>query len=155
MQIITNSLIETIINVLLIPVITVLSAYIVQLIKAKISSISDAQLKNYLSASLDELNQAINTAVGKVAQTYVDSLKKDGKFNVEEQKIALETAYDTTLAILSNNTSEFLEEQLTKEGFREMIISKIEELVGLNKQFNNTTILSDSLTTKTDMRING
>lgn len=155
MQIITNSLIETIINVLLIPVITVLSAYIVQLIKTKISSISDAQLKNYLSASLDELNQAVNTAVGKVAQTYVDSLKKDGKFNVNEQTTALKAAYDTTLSILSNNTAKFLEEQLSKEGFKEMIISKIEELVGLNKQFNNTTILSDSLTTKTDMRING
>ena len=144
MQIITNSLIETIVNVLLIPVITVLSAYIVQLIKTKISSISDAQLKNYLSASLDELNQAVNTAVNKVAQTYVDSLKKDGYFLKEEQETAFKAAYDTAITILSKDTATFLEKQLTKEGFKEMITSKIEEVVGLNKQFNKIGIVSDS-----------
>lgn len=155
MEIITNEIIRTVVEALLIPIMTILSAYIVQLLKVKISTLSDTQFKNYLSSSLDELNQAINTAVGKVAQTYVDSLKKDGKFNTEEQKIALKAAYDTTLAILSNDTSEFLEKQLTKEGFQEMIISKIEELVGLNKQLNNYGILSDSKVMKTDSQING
>lgn len=155
MQIITNELVTTIINVLIIPIITILSAYTVQLIKVKISSLADTRLKNYLAASLDELNQAVNTAVGKVSQTYVDSLKKDGKFNLEEQQTALKNAYDTVLSILSNDTSAFLEKQLTREGFQEIILSKIEELVGLNKQLNNTGLISDTTTIKTGTRING
>ena len=155
MQIITNSLIETIINVLFIPIITVLSAYLVQLLKVKIASLSDTRFKNYLAASLDELNQAVNTAVSKVAQTYVDSLKKEGKFNIDEQKTALKLARDTAISILSNDTASFLEEQLTKDGFEEMIVSKIEELVGLNKQLNNIGVTSDTTNLKTDTRING
>lgn len=136
-QIITNQLIETVIKVLVVPIIIILSNYLVQLIKVKISSLSDSQFKNYLSASLDELNQAVNTAVNKIAQTYVDNLKKEGKFDIEEQKKALQAAYDTTLAILSNDTAAFLEKQLTSDGFKEIILSKIEETIGMNKQFTN------------------
>lgn len=150
MQFITNSLIETIVNVLLIPILIILCNYVVQLIKVKIASISDEQFKKYLSSSLDELNQAVTTAVGKVSQTYVDSLKKDGKFNLDEQKQALQNAYNTTLNILSNDTAKFLEDQLTKEGFQEMILSKIEELVGINKQLKNLSVTSDSSDSKTD-----
>lgn len=150
MQFITNSLIETIVNVLLIPIMIILCNYVVQLIKVKIASMSDEQFKKYLSLSLDELNQAVATAVGKVSQTYVDSLKKDGKFNIDEQKQALQNAYDTTLNILSNDTAKFLEDQLTAEGFQEMILSKIEELVGINKQFKNLSATSDSSDSKTD-----
>lgn len=156
MQIITNELIQTIVNVLIVPILGIVSAYVVQLIKTKISSMSDEQFKNYLSSSLDELHQAVNTAVSKVSQTYVDSLKKEGKFNVEEQKIAFKSAYDTAIAILSNDTADFLKKQLTAEGFEEIITSKIEELVGLNKQFNNTynrTFITDSDSTKTDNKI--
>lgn len=134
-----NELIINIVNICLIPILGVLTTYACMWIKSKINALKDQNTKNFLLASLDEVNIAVNTAVNKVAQTYVESLKKDGQFNAEEQKNAFKNAYDTTLSILSNDTIDFLNSQLTSEGFEDLIKAKIEEFVLNSKKSFSVT----------------
>ena len=137
MEIITNEIIRTVVEALLIPIMTILSAYIVQLLKVKISTLSDTQFKNYLSASLDELNQAINTAVGKVAQTYVDSLKDKEVFTVEAQKEAYQKTMDAVMAILSDEEKTYLTN--TFGDLETYLQTQIEATVSANKKTPTVT----------------
>lgn len=57
--------------------------------------VKDSQLKTILSS----LNEVVKSAVNEVYQTYVQALKKDGMFDAEAQKIALNKA----LEIIKNN----------------------------------------------------
>ena len=84
-----NELIINIVNVCIVPILGILTTYVVKLVNSKIRALEDERTRNYLSSALAEVDAAVNAAVGKVAQVYVSSLKKDGKFNVTEQKTAL------------------------------------------------------------------
>ena len=44
-----------------------------------------------------------------ITQTYIVSLKKQGKFDVEAQKLAFEMAYNNIIAILADNVKEYLQ----------------------------------------------
>lgn len=52
--------------------------------------VKDEKLKNMLIS----LNDLINTCVLEIKQTYVDSLKKQGKFDLDAQKQALSDCLD-------------------------------------------------------------
>lgn len=66
-------------------VISALGVYVTYLIN---KWVKDDKLKNMLNS----LNQLLINCVTEVQQTYVDTLKKQGKFDLEAQKQALETA---------------------------------------------------------------
>ena len=133
---VTNELITLAIKAIVIPVILVFVKYGVDFLRIKIAHLTNSQYREYLDSCLSELNNAVVTAVGQVSQTYVDSLKKDGKFNLDEQEEAFDRAYHTSIQILSSDAYNFLKKQLTNDGLTEMITSKIEEAVGFNKQLN-------------------
>ena len=44
-----------------------------------------------------------------ITQTYIVSLKKQGKFDAEAQKLAFEMAYNNIIAILADNVKEYLQ----------------------------------------------
>lgn len=133
-----NELITNIVNVCIVPILGILTTYVVKLVNSKIRALEDERTRNYLSSALAEVDAAVNAAVGKVAQVYVSSLKKDGKFNVTEQKTALLKAIDATTEMLSQGTLDFLNEQLTSEGFSQLLSSKIEALINSNKKECNS-----------------
>jgi hypothetical protein len=43
-------------------------------------------------------------------QTYVDALKKEGKFDGEAQKVAFSKTFDAVLAVLNDDAKEYLGE---------------------------------------------
>jgi len=45
-------------------------------------------------------------------QTYVDTLKREGKFDGEAQKIAFQKTYDSVIAILSEDAKTYLNEAI-------------------------------------------
>lgn len=57
---------------------------------------------------LDQIGDAVKTAVSCTSQTYVDSLKKDGAFNREEQKAALAKSLEAARASLSPWVKNFI-----------------------------------------------
>lgn len=62
---------------------------------------------NGISGSSNDY-QAVTTAVTYVSQTYVDALKKNGKFTPENQKVALDLAVDQAKKLLTAEAKDFL-----------------------------------------------
>lgn len=83
--------------------IPVCAAFLVQFLRKKSEQIG-AQIDNMeLKELLDEVMDAVSTAVTYTSQTYVDALKKEGIFDVEAQKTALETSLKMAISLLSES----------------------------------------------------
>ena len=83
--------------------IPVCAAFLVQFLRKKSEQIG-AQIDNMeLKELLDEVTDAVSTAVTYASQTYVDALKKEGIFDVEAQKTALETSLKMAISLLSES----------------------------------------------------
>lgn len=57
---------------------------------------------------LDEAMEAVTTAVIKTNQTYVDTLKNNGAFSIENQKTAFEKSLQTAGEIMSQEAKNFI-----------------------------------------------
>ena len=103
-----NELLMTIIQAVIIPAIPVLVTFLVKLLKAKAdqttTKISNELARQYLQEAIDAVLQAVTY----VSQTYVDSLKKQGKFDAEAQKIAFNTAKDIALQLLTEDAKNLI-----------------------------------------------
>ena len=78
-----NELLTTLIQMVVIPAIPVLITYLAKYLKAKADQatirIDNEQVRIYLQEATDAVLQAVTFT----AQTYVDTLKKQGKFGVD------------------------------------------------------------------------
>lgn len=84
-----------------------LTAYGVNLIN-KIAENAQARTESTKAQDyIKEITDAITDAVAATSQTYVDSLKKAGKFTEEAQKEAAKKALDACLASISPAAQEF------------------------------------------------
>lgn len=103
-----SELITSIFQVCIIPLLGVLTTFLVKWIKAKSEAlqieIDDKTLANYLAM----LTDTVTDCVIATNQTYVDSLKAQGKFDAEAQKVAFEQTRNAILAILGNDVKEYL-----------------------------------------------
>lgn len=105
-----NELLMTIIQAVIIPAIPVLVTFLVKLLKAKAdqttTKISNDLARQYLQEAIDAVLQAVTY----VSQTYVDSLKKQGKFDAEAQKKAFSTAKEIALQLLTEDAKNLITE---------------------------------------------
>ena len=127
-----QDIILSIIQIIAIPLSIILVTFIVNLIKIKIKelqkSTEDLQLWQYLSL----LDDAVNTAVAYINQTYVNELKRQNLFDEESQKKALTQAYSKVVNTLSYEASDYLHTHIGE--FSEYVVSKIEASVYNNKK---------------------
>jgi hypothetical protein len=138
-----NELLMTIIQAVIIPAIPIVVAYLVKLLKAKTeqtaTKISNELVRQYLQEAIDSVLQAVTY----VSQTYVDSLKKQGKFDAEAQKIAFNTAKDIALQLLTENAK-----NLITDLYGDLTVwldTKIEQTVKEQKTF--TAVLGTAIET--------
>ena len=106
----TLQIISEIINVCVIPLLGVLVTYLVKYINSKSKEL-ETQVDNDIAKKyINMLTSTITSCVIATNQTYVESLKKQGKFDVEAQK----TAFSMTLAavqdLLTAEAKEYLSE---------------------------------------------
>ena len=106
----TLQMFSEIINVCVIPLLGVLVTYLVKYINSKSKEL-ETQVNNDIAKKyINMLTSTITSCVIATNQTYVESLKKQGKFDVEAQK----TAFSMTLAavqdLLSVEAKEYLSE---------------------------------------------
>lgn len=141
-----NELIVQVVTVLIVPILGALSAYVVKLINAKIKSIKSADGREFLQQVLLNVEDIINTSVKTTAETYVKQLKKDGNFNIEEQKIAFQKTYDDCITIIPDYYIKALKGQLSSDGFDKWLKSKIENYVAYQKE----TVITDIISSCTD-----
>lgn len=91
-----------------IPLLGVLTMYLVQFIKAKSQEISDKTDSELADKYIQMLTDTITTCVIATNQTYVESLKKQGKFDAEAQKEAFNLTYNAVMAVLTDEAKHYL-----------------------------------------------
>ena len=88
--------------------IPVCAAFLVQFLFRKSAQIGAQTDSLTAKKLLDEVTSAVTTAVTYTSQTYVDSLKKNGKFTPENQKIALDLSVERAKKLLTSEAKVFL-----------------------------------------------
>lgn len=125
------TLLMEIFKVCIIPLLGALTAWLIAFINTKkeetILKMESELEKKYLNM----LTQTITDCVIATNQTYVDALKKEGKFDAEAQKIAFAKTFNAVKEILSDDALEFLQEAMGD--LDAYINQKIEAEVKLNK----------------------
>lgn len=91
-----------------IPLLGVLTMYLVQYIKMKRQEIADKTDSDLADKYIQMLADTITTCVIATNQTYVESLKKQGKFDAEAQKEAFNLTYDAVMAVLTDEAKHYL-----------------------------------------------
>ena len=126
-----TELLADIFQVCIIPLLGVLTAFFVKWVNAKSAeiqnNIDDVTLRKYM----EMLTQTISDCVIATNQTYVDSLKEQGKFDAEAQKTAFKLTSDAVLEILSAEAQVYLSTAVGD--LNAYITKKIEAEVNYNK----------------------
>ena len=104
----TMALLAEIMEVVVIPLLGILTAYIVKLVNAKIEDINKKRDNVLEEKYLTMLGTTISDCVTATTQTYVESLKKQGKFDAEAQKEAFNQTYTAVMNILSEEAKKYL-----------------------------------------------
>lgn len=88
--------------------VTVCAAFLVRFLHQKSAQIRRQTNSMTAKNMLDEVTNAVTTAVTYVSQTYVDGLKKCGNFTRENQQVALDLAVDQAKKLLTAEAKNFL-----------------------------------------------
>lgn len=124
-------LISQIFEVCILPLLGVLTGFLIKWISAKsnqlVENSNNAAQKKYLTM----LNETITNCVIATTQTYVSSLKNQGKFDAEAQKKAFNMTYEAVMSLLTEEATKYLNEAVGD--LQLYITQKIEADVNLNK----------------------
>jgi predicted Holliday junction resolvase-like endonuclease len=127
------NILEQIFELLILPVVSITGIYLTYLIGAKIKELkqktNDATAQKYL----DMLNSTITDAVLATTQTYVETLKKQGKFDEEAQKEAFKKTYEAVMKVLSADAVKFITESVGD--LETYVTNRIETEVKLTKNY--------------------
>ena len=118
-------------EVCIIPLLGVLTTYFIKFVNAKSAEIGTKVKNETQKKYLEMLNNTITDCVIATTQTYVDSLKKQGTFDAEAQKVAFTMTYESVVKLLTDEATEYLNE--TVGDLQLYITQKIEAEVNLNK----------------------
>ena len=124
-------LINQLFEIVIIPLLGALTIYAVKWINAKTKKLSKETDNETLNKYLKMLSETITKCVIATNQTYVETLKKQGKFDEEAQKIAFQKTYEAVIAIINDDAVEYL---TTAVGdFETFLMESIEAEVNENK----------------------
>lgn len=118
-------------EVCIIPLLGVLTAFAIKFINAKAAEINAKHDNEILAKYVTMLSETIADCVIATNQTYVESLKAQGSFGAEAQKIAFQKTFDSVVAVLSDEAKEYL--AAAYGDLTAYITNKIEAEVNLNK----------------------
>lgn len=127
-----SEIIQDIWQICIIPILGILTAFIVKFLKTKseeiLGKVDNDTAKKYIYLITD----TITNCVIATNQTYVDSLKKEGKFDEEAQKVAFEKTLNAVLDILSEDAKIYIKE--TTGDLNTYLSQMIEAEVNKNKK---------------------
>lgn len=102
-------ILSQIFEIVILPLLGIGTAYVIALVRAKIQEMKEKKQDVLYHKYLDMLNITITDCVLATTQTYVEALKKEGKFDLEAQKIAFTKTYENVMAILADEAKEYLQ----------------------------------------------
>lgn len=121
-------------EIVVFPLLGVGTVYLVFLIKAKINELKLKHNSDLAKKYFDMLDKTICDAVIATNQTYVEALKKEGKFDADAQKKAFEQTYNTVMKLLTADAKEYLETAVAD--LTVYINTRIEAEVNVSKKLN-------------------
>ena len=124
-------LIAQIFEVCIIPLMGILTAFFVKWINIKTEELKEETKNVKTEKYLNMLNNTITNCVIATTQTYVDTLKAQGSFDLEAQKTAFTMTYESVVKLLTDEATEYLNEAVGDLNL--YITQKIEAEVSLNK----------------------
>ena len=120
-------IISVLVTAVILPLISIGGTQLIKFINSKIKD-------NEIAKQLTTATTIVTNAVRSVFQTYVESLKAEGKFDAQSQSVALTKAKDIALKQMSEETKNFI---VTNYGdINNWLITQIEATINLLK-FNN------------------
>ena len=127
-----QTLIPIIFQVCLIPLLAILTKYLVAWIQVKTKELTDAKDNEMFTKYMTLLSDTVINCVVTTNQTYVNTLKEQGKFDAEAQKEAFNKTYEAVMRILTDDAKKYLGEVL---GDLDLYINTmIESQVNFQKQ---------------------
>jgi hypothetical protein len=105
-----NELLTTIFELCLFPLLGALTIYLVSLIRAKADGVKKQTNNELAKKYLDMLEVTVVNCVLTTNQTYVDTLKAQGAFDAEAQKVAFQKTYEAVSASLTEEGNKYLAE---------------------------------------------
>ena len=108
MQEMLLNLLQEVLYAIIIVVVPIISNCIISYFKSKKEIIIKGREDEEFNASIIQVIDIIEKVVDTVSQTYVDSLKKEGKFNEEAQKEAFNIALTSVRGLINDNTQEMI-----------------------------------------------
>lgn len=118
-------------ELIIIPLLGILVGFLVKYLKIKSNDICAKIENDNVQKYLNMLNNTISQCVIATNQTYVEALKKEGKFDLEAQKIAFNKTKTSVLQLLNQEAKVYL---TTAIGDLDSYINNtIEAEVNLNK----------------------
>ena len=96
------NILSVLVSAIVLPLISLIGAKLISWLSSKTKS-------EKATAIIKEANDIVMNAVKCVLQTYVDSLKKEGKFDEASQFLALSKAKETAMEQMSDDTKAFVE----------------------------------------------
>lgn len=124
-------LLEQLFNLVVLPVITLGGIYLIYLMNVKIKEIKQKTNNDIANKYLDMLDDTIANAVLATTQTYVETLKKAGKFDLDAQKEAFKKTYDAVMNVLTDEATKYITESVGD--LETYITNKIEAQVKVSK----------------------
>ena len=128
----TLQMITEIINVCVIPLLGVLVTYLVKFINAKSKELEEQVNNETAKKYVNMLTKTITDCVIATNQTYVESLKAQGKFDAEAQKTAFNMTLSAVQDLLTTEAKTYLAE--IYGDLDAYITTQIEAAVNQNKK---------------------
>ena len=125
------NVVKQIFELVVFPLLGIGTTYLIVLINTKIKELKKKSDNDLEKKYLDMLNNTITDCVLATNQTYVNELKKQGKFDMDAQKIAFQKTYENVMALLTDEAKKYLTEALGD--LQTYVNNKIEAEVLLNK----------------------
>ena len=101
-------ILQQVFELCIIPLLGIVTFYIVQFIRTKTEELNANNSNEVLSKYVEMLSNTICECVIATNQTYVDSLKAQGKFDAEAQKKAFEMTFNSVISILTDEAKVYL-----------------------------------------------
>lgn len=96
------NIISVLVTAIIIPLISIGGTQLIKLINSKIKNVETAK-------QLTTATQIVTNATRSVFQTYVESLKAEGKFDAHSQVVALERAKDIAISQMTTDVKKYIE----------------------------------------------
>lgn len=125
------AIIAQLFEMVIFPLLGIGTVYLIALIKIKIQELKQKKNDELYLKYLTMLDQTITDCVISTTQTYVESLKKQGAFDADAQKLAFTKTYTNVMKILSEDAKEYLQEAMGD--LETYVYNKIEANVNLTK----------------------